>query len=283
MRVRLGAFVALATLGLAAAIAAPATVAGAAQVTETTSTAEVVAGDSGHDDADAVYEVVKTAKGFDVAIYDAAPGVSNDELRATLAAQGHKPLAKGDQPAAAIARQSTGLLASVAAVSSACQYYGSAAEWCGHRWAANGFEDPAVYFLDHTSSAWPVSAATVTWNKAQGIDSYYRWYTNGCPGGGRHCVNLYNANYGATGWTGTTHWGVDSTGNYDNTTNVTVKFNDYYGGTAAQHRNTTCHEMGHALGLAHNYSTASCLYYARTSQQYPSSDDFGILPLIYGY
>lgn len=45
---------------------------------------------------------------------------------------------------------------------------------------------------------------------------------------------------------------------------VTVKFNDYYGAhcSAAGHRQDVCHEEGHVLGLAHNDSTNSCIFYA---------------------
>ncbi len=237
------------------------------------------------EELDTVYEVVKTPKGYAITVFDPAAGVSNAQLRSELAKAGHKVLAKGTNPGDAIAAASgsTSLTATAAAVSTTCQSYGTAREWCGHRWAANGFEDPAVYMLDHTSSAWPVTAATNTWYQAQGIDAYYRWYTNGCPGGGRHCVNVYNAYYGATGWAGLTTWGTDSTGDYDNTTNVTVKLNDTYGGTAANHRNVACHELGHALGLAHNTSTGSCLYYMQGTTLYPNSDDFNILPRMYGY
>lgn len=249
-----------------------------------TSAAGPVAARGDKSEVDTVYEVTRSATGYTVTVYDPAPGISNDQLRGILARDGHRPLAKGEDPRAVIARQTGSTsLSATAAVSAACQYSGTAAEWCGHRWANNGFEDPAVYFLDHTSSAWPVTAATNTWYQAQGIDAYYRWYTNGCPGGGRHCVNVYNGAYGSTGWVGLTSWPYDSTGDFDNTTNVTVKLNDSYGGTAAQHRNTTCHELGHALGLDHNASTNSCMYYARTSQLYPSSDDFRVLVLMYGY
>lgn len=255
-------------------------------LTFSAATAEASSG-KGADALDTVYGISQTAEGAMVTIYDAAPGVSNDELRNRLRDKGVTVLNRGERPSAqspVTDKQSgkSGQLV-MAAVSSACQSLRTAREWCGHRWALNGYEDPAVYFLDHTSSAWPVTASTTNWNQAQGIDSYYRWYTNGCPGGGTHCVHVYNGNYGATGWVGLTSWPYDSTGDFDNTTNVTIKLNDYYGGTAAQHRNTACHEMGHALGLDHNTSTGSCLYYARTSTQYPNSDDFGILPLIYGY
>lgn len=197
-------------------------------------------------------------------IYRPAPGVSTSALRARLAAQGVAGIVN---PAAAPAALSCG--------------FGTASTLtCPPvKWSRNGFNHPQVYFLDHTSAAWPLTAVVPNWNLAHGVDSWYRWFANGCPGGGRHCVNVYNANYGNTGWTGQTtlQWSngffVDG--------GVFTQLNDFYGGSAAEHRNTTCHELGHVLGLAHNVSTSSCLWFARTSQQTPNSDDFNMLASIY--
>jgi hypothetical protein len=155
----------------------------------------------------------------------------------------------------------------------------------GIHWANNGYAHPQVYFVDHTGAAWPVDVATYTWNQAQGIDSIY--VSGSCPGySGTHCANMYDANYGATGWAGLTYTPVDSHLNIRDGV-VYSKFNDYYGVgyTAAEHRQDTCHEQGHVLGLDHNDSTNSCIYYAIISSapQYPDADDYAVLKSVYSY
>jgi predicted Zn-dependent protease len=62
---------------------------------------------------------------------------------------------------------------------------------------------------------------------------------------------------------------------------MVTRLNDSYPGTAAERRNTVCHEAGHALGLGHSTWTASCMYGTRMSTQLPSRDDFAMLPRIY--
>jgi hypothetical protein len=205
-------------------------------------------------------------------IYDPAPGVSSTALANSLRAHGVVGV-RADQAGTVKAPSA------VATPAATCSY-GTATTWgCPMaRWSYSGHSHPQIDFLDHTSSAWPLTAVVPEWNLTHGIDSWYRWYTQGCPGSTYHCVNVYNANYGATGWTGMTTRSVNSS-NY--ITSAYVQLNDYYGGTAAQHRNTACHETGHVLGLGHNGSTGSCLYYARTSQQYPSSQDFALLETYY--
>jgi hypothetical protein len=199
-------------------------------------------------------------------IYRPAPGVTSADLSATLAAQGVNGIVTPSAAAAAALPCSLGTARTLV-----CPPV---------KWARNGFAHPQVYFLDHTSSAWPLTAVVPNWNLAHGVDSWYRWFTAGCPGGGRHCVNVYDANYGGTGWTGLSHFSWNSSNNFIDGS-VYTQLNDFYGGTAAEHRNTTCHELGHDLGLAHNVSTSSCLYFVRTSQQTPNADDFNMLAAIY--
>lgn len=204
-------------------------------------------------------------------VYDPAPGVSTTALARSLR----------DRGVAGVRVDRAGATSAPGAVATASTCtYGTAHTWgCPMaRWSYSGHSHPQIDFLDHTSAAWPLTAVVPEWNLTHGIDSWYRWYTQGCPGSTYHCVNVYNSNYGNTGWTGLTTRNVNSS-NY--ITSATVKLNDYYGGTAAQHRNTACHETGHVLGLDHNGSTGSCLYYARTSQQYPSSQDFALLETYY--
>jgi hypothetical protein len=120
-----------------------------------------------------------------VTIYRPAPGVSADELAASLSASGIAEV----EVVADIADGAT----DVAAAGLPCGVRSARSLRCPVvRWAYNGFADPQVYFLDHTSAAWPMTAAVATWNQAVGIDSYYRWYTAGCPARGTHCLNVYD-------------------------------------------------------------------------------------------
>ncbi len=236
-----------------------------AESTRTTTTAAPAADDH----ADTVYVTGKAKDGtVSVTIYDPAEGVSPDQLRDMLRRSGVTGvLAKGQEPPTAQPGQKVNQPL-------ACLSYGTAREWCDHRWSYGAYRDPQVYFLDHTSSAWPVTAAVNDWYQAVGIDAYYRWHTAGCPGG-THCVHVYNGAYGATGWYGLTSWSPGTQGP------VTVKLNDSYSLTANQHRTIACHELGHALSLNHNTSTSSCLYSGTYISLRPNGDDYNLLPRIY--
>ncbi|MEO6503802.1 MAG: matrixin family metalloprotease [Jatrophihabitantaceae bacterium] len=160
-------------------------------------------------------------------------------------------------------------------------------------WANGCCTDPQVWFVDHTSSSWPISASTTTWNQSVGIDSSYKY--GSCPGyTGQHCVDVTSRNAGCSGWQGQTSWSYYPT-NY-NLVNVSIELNDYnglctvngvqydYNKTSYGYRNAACHEMGHALGMGHNSLTGSCLYAqnsnASTNQQ-PNSDDFTLIGQLY--
>lgn len=220
-------------------------------------------------DTDTVYVVGKAKDGkTTVTIYDPAKGVTPDQLRDTLRKTGKTVLGKGQQPPTAQPGQQPSKLL-------ACLSYGTARQWCDHQWSYGGYADPQIYFLDHTSAAWPVTSAVTTWHQAVGIDSYYRWYTQGCPGGGTHCVHVYNGAYGATGWLGQTSWSPGTQGP------VTVKLNDSYSLTANERRTIACHELGHALALNHNTATSSCLYSGTYISLTPNSNDYTLLSQIY--
>lgn len=202
--------------------------------------------------------------------YDAAPGVSDAQLLQELQAAG--------------AVGTTGSSVSPLVSSTACSWGTARTIQCPPaHWANNGHAHPQVYFVDHTGSAWPVDQATYTWNQAQGIDSLYTW--GSCPGyGGTHCVNVNDANYGATGWVGLTTYQLGSNNNFVDG-KVFVRLNDYpYGVNAAGHRQAACHEQGHALGMGHNTSTSSCLYFQitnATGSQRPNNDDFSLIAGVY--
>jgi hypothetical protein len=249
-------------LAMVSAGSAGAVEGGSVPASAATTTTTATAGDGG-----SVYATSKAKDGTRVdTIYDPAPGVTPANLAASLRATGIAAKAVAPtQPGTAKA---------------ACSY-GSARTWgCPMaRWPVNSNGGRAVYFLDHTSRAWPVQTAASYWDRTRGLSVNYRWYSRGCPpasvGG---CVKVRSANYGATGWTGQTSRSVTSS---NVIAYAATKLNDYYRGSPAEHRNTACHEMGHVLGLDHNHSSSSCLYAARTSVQVPNSNDFSLLEIYY--
>ncbi|MFC9688148.1 hypothetical protein ACFTSF_06375 [Kribbella sp. NPDC056951] len=188
-----------------------------------------------------------------------------EALRNSLRAQGKNVLAAGQAPPG----QRMGLLA--------CESYGTAVQWCDHAWSYGGFNDPQVYFLDHTPAGFPVTDAVNDWYQAVGIDAYYRWYTAGCPGGGRHCVHVRTYSPGPDEF-GVTYWNANAPEGP-----VDVYLASHMAGTN-QARKSTCHELGHALGLGHNSSTNSCMKQGRIAAGWslrPSSQDFEVLKRIY--
>lgn len=163
-------------------------------------------------------------------------------------------------------------------------HVGTASALCGSKWAYGPFNDPQVYYLDHSGDSWPVTDARVDWYQAPGIDAYYRWYTAGCPGGGRHCVNVYSGRYGQNGLYAETTW--RTSGGYFVDGSVVIKLNESTTPTSyAARRAVACHEMGHALGLDHNTGTTSCiktyLNQAPAFPQHPTSNDFAVLKALY--
>lgn len=157
----------------------------------------------------------------------------------------------------------------------------SASHYIGHHWAHDGLAHSQIYFVDHTDAFWPVSTVVYRWNEAVGVDSYYE---TTCPGSNLHCVNVreYNFNdglYGETffpnGWDGNEH-------NYEG---VWVRLNDYTVNTSTQAQKSTCHELGHVLGLDHRFTDSSCMEQgaAPPISVYPDSHDFSELQSIYNH
>jgi hypothetical protein len=217
--------------------------------------------------------VVAIVRGRDgttqVSEYEPAPGVSDAELYRRLLALGVPGL------------QAPGVGQGAGTFSSTTCSLGSATtlECPQVHWARNGFAHPQVYFVDHTSSAWPVSTVVPVWNQAHGVDSWYRWQT--CPYiAGTHCVGVYNNDYGATGWVGWTNYAFDANRNLVDS-RVTVYLNDHYPITAARHRKSACHELGHVLGLGHNSSSGSCMISGAYETPTPSAQDFSLVANIY--
>ena len=93
-------------------------------------------------------------------------------------------------------------------------------------------------------------------------------------------VREYNANdgnYGVTylNWSGS-HF-----------TSVSVYLNNRTVTNPTQHRKSTCHELGHALGLLHRSQTSSCMRQGNAVtdhiSMYPDAHDFNALHALYNH
>jgi len=182
----------------------------------------------------------------------------------------------------------------VSALASTCQYgYALGLEdnpnlWPCVHWNNNGYNDPQVYFRDFTPAEWPVNASVYEWNKAVGVDSYYIWYNSAnCPSTstGKHCVNVYQGTCpipGLSGKVGCTEYSYDLAHNFIDGT-VRVWLNSALDGNGEDNRGTTCHELGHALGVGHNQrepeKSSSCMGMSIPGPDhgYPNSEDYNLL------
>ena len=71
-------------------------------------------------------------------------------------------------------------------------------------------------------------------------------------------VNIYDANYGDTGWAG--HWNCQVWGSMTVCTQGRVRLNQVVSYTNQEAKSLACEEIGHSLGLAHsNEVNASCM------------------------
>lgn len=113
-----------------------------------------------------------------------------------------------------------------------------------------------VYMIDFTPAGWPVNSATVRWNQnprgKPGV--YYRSPSQGCPTNPGTCVDVnIDTNTGGVAGFFTNVVPANNGGHFQVTPRQYIRLNpDVIGTDPVVRLAYTCHEIGHALGMAHN-------------------------------
>lgn len=101
-----------------------------------------------------------------------------------------------------------------------------------------------VYVEDHTGAAWPVRAAVAQWDAGTRTSVRY----GPCQRAVK-CVKVVETYDDDTDQVGRTNRGK-------------IRLNNFYASilTPSERLTTTCHELGHALGLDHSRTQDSCMF-----------------------
>lgn len=118
-----------------------------------------------------------------------------------------------------------------------------------HHW-----NESTVYVENHAGSRWPVRKAAENLDNGSSLDLVV---VDRCPAG-KPCVKVYDVASipGRTvGREQSTSWG-------DRTYSSKITLDDGWGREASKRKRLTavCHELGHAVGLAHTSSRGSCMF-----------------------
>jgi hypothetical protein len=172
----------------------------------------------------------------------------------------------------------------VAALSAAAEPALASHAGPGH-WSRDGLGTAQAYFVDHTGAQWPVSTSVYRWNEATRPRSYY---VTSCPSSSLHCIHVRGYNNGTApdpscvGAYGCTFVPVGAGNHFGN---VRVYLNNTTVNTEYQHRKTTCHELGHALGLHHRSTNDSCMRQGTSPpiSRFPDDHDYAGLANLYNH
>lgn len=149
----------------------------------------------------------------------------------------------------------------------------------GVHWNRVNTATAQVYFIDHTSVNWPVSASASTWNQTNRLGVYWRSPSQGCPGSNVGCVHVSEINNSTVDYIGLTSWTV----NGDHFGTVSVKLNSAFAPDSTVKRSVACHELGHAIGLDHQNVNDSCMTAGNVFPKYPNGHDFDKVRAIYSH
>jgi hypothetical protein len=158
-------------------------------------------------------------------------------------------------------------------------------------WSKDGNAHAQVYIVDLTGAAWPVATVVYKWNEANSINGarFNVYYDSSCPSSSLHCVrvreytNSTAPNSSCVGAYGCTISDPADANNHQ--TGVRVWLNNTTVTTAAQHRKSTCHEIGHVFRLNHRFVDGSCMEQGESPpiSQYPDSHDYTGLYNLYNH
>lgn len=159
-------------------------------------------------------------------------------------------------------------------------------------WSKDGLARSQVYVVDLTGPAWPVATVVYRWNEANSRTGarFNVYYQTSCPSSSLHCVRVReytNASAPNAACVGAFACTIRDPADANNhQTGVRVWLNNSEVTTAAQHRKTTCHEIGHVFRLAEGRtSDGTCMKQGASPpiSQYPDGHDYDALFNLYDH
>ena len=141
-----------------------------------------------------------------------------------------------------------------------------------------------VRYIDSVNGSWDdvLRNAADDWSESDVLDAVI---DNGsdskdvrrtCPMA-QNAVRVCNFRYGATGWAGLSQFQLQG----KHIRRASIKLNETYLGN--KNLKTTCHELGHGLGLAHRAEPSSCMMQGSGVRAHPDRHDYRMLEKIYGH
>ncbi len=158
-------------------------------------------------------------------------------------------------------------------------------------WSKDGLAHAQVYIVDLTGADWPVATVVYRWNEANSRTGarFNVYYQTSCPSSSLHCVRVREYTNGTapnSSCVGAYACTIRDPADANNhQTGVRVWLNNSEVNTAAQHRKTTCHEIGHVFRLTHRSTNNSCMTQGEAPpiSQYPDDHDYNALYNLYNH